>query len=216
MRQGVLVCYNHSAPEGETQWQVDEVVCFVRDCTANGVKAVSFGGGEPLQYAGLFDLHHQLDGVVFRSVTTNGLLLYGENLDRLVAVKPNKLHISIHFADRANEVARVIAQVNELTGRGVRSGVNFLVTRSNLPAARDAARRVRDAGIGNDRIVYLPMRGRDTPTRNEMAEVHHHTPTVARANLRGTHGCDRRAGIGILWRNRGTLDDSRRLTLALA
>ena len=35
---------------------------------------------------------------------------------------------------------------------------------------------MRDAGIGNDRIVYLPMRGRDTPTPDELADVAGRTP----------------------------------------
>jgi MoaA/NifB/PqqE/SkfB family radical SAM enzyme len=164
-------CYNHSLPEGDTRWTGDEVVGFVRDCAANGVKAVSFGGGEPLQFPGLFDVLDRLDGTLFRSLTTNGLLLRGETLQRLAASRPNKVHISIHFPDRVDEVARVIDQVTDLDTRGIKSGVNFLVTRSNLPAARDAAARVRAAGIDNDRIVYLPMRGRDTPTPNQLAEV---------------------------------------------
>ena len=189
-------CYNHSLPEGETRWSADEVVGFVRDCAANGVKAVSFGGGEPLQYPGVFDILHQLDGTLFRSLTTNGLLLHGETLDRLVAARPNKVHISIHFPERANEVARVIGQVLELAGRGLKSGVNFLVTRSNLPAAREAAARVRDAGIGNDRIVYLPMRGRDTPTPNELAEVAGKTPFQSMTCLTNCGPSPRFASIG--------------------
>src|SRR3954447_2576235 len=86
-------CYNHSLPEGETRWSVEEVVGFVRDCAANGVKAVSFGGGEPLQYPVLCDVLRQLDGTLFWSLTTNGLLLHGEALDRLVAARPNKVHV---------------------------------------------------------------------------------------------------------------------------
>src|SRR5262249_62131848 len=31
-------CYNHSLPEGETRWSVEEVVGFVRNCAANGVE----------------------------------------------------------------------------------------------------------------------------------------------------------------------------------
>src|SRR5918999_895213 len=111
-------CYNHSLPEGETRWTVDEVVGFVRDCAANGVKAVSFGGGEPLQYPGLFDVLEHLDGTLFRSLTTNGLLLHGQTLDRLVVSRPNKVHVSIHFPDRTHEVSRVIDQVAELETRG--------------------------------------------------------------------------------------------------
>ena len=43
-------CYNHSQPEADGRWEPDDLSRFVLDCAANGVKAVSFGGGEPLQY----------------------------------------------------------------------------------------------------------------------------------------------------------------------
>ncbi len=164
-------CYNHSHPAGTTGWAAEELVAFVGDCAANGVRAVSFGGGEPLQYPELFPVLEGLRGRLFRSLTTNGLLLNEAMLERIVAAAPEKVHVSIHFPEREAEVRRVIRQVRALSERGVRSGVNFLVQRSRLEAARVAALRVREAGIGNDRIVYLPMRGQDTPTPRELAEV---------------------------------------------
>ncbi len=164
-------CYNHSAPGGDTLWAADEVVEFVRDCAAHGVRAVSFGGGEPLQYADVFGVLRRLRGVLFRSVTTNGLPLTDDVMRKLVEAAPDKVHVSIHFPERPGEVERVVRQVRELAERGVRSGVNFLVARSNLDAARRAAEQVRRAGVGNDRIVYLPMRGRDTPSPREVASV---------------------------------------------
>jgi hypothetical protein len=164
-------CYNHSGPEGATEWTVPELVGFVRDCAAHGIKAVSFGGGEPLQFAGLFELLAQLEGVLFRSLTSNGLLLHGETLESLIAARPDKVHLSIHFPERDGEVTRAIRQVRELDERGIHSGVNFLVARPQLEAAKAAAARVRAAGIDNGRIVYLPMRGKDTPTPREVADV---------------------------------------------
>jgi molybdenum cofactor biosynthesis enzyme MoaA len=164
-------CYNHSLPEGDTRWTADELVSFVSDCAAHGVKAVSFGGGEPLQYDDLFQVLERLRGMLFRSLTSNGLLLQGERLERLVAAKPDKIHLSIHFPEREIEVQRVIRQVHELAARGIRSGINLLVARSHLPAARNVAEMVRQAGIGNERIVYLPMRGQDTPAPAEVAAV---------------------------------------------
>jgi MoaA/NifB/PqqE/SkfB family radical SAM enzyme len=164
-------CYNASQPEGATRWSADELVDFVTDCAAHGIRAVSFGGGEPLQYEPLFDVLSRLRGTLFRSITSNGLLLHDEMLDRLVAAAPEKVHLSIHFPEREAEVNRVIRQVHDLAERGIRSGVNFLVARSNLEAARKAAAVVRESGIGNERIVYLPMRVRDTPTPEEVASV---------------------------------------------
>src|SRR6185436_10328276 len=52
-------------------------------------------------------------------------------------------------------------------------GVNLLVRRSELAAARRASLRLHHGGIGPERIVYLPMRGHagETPTPAEIAEV---------------------------------------------
>src|SRR5215475_3812903 len=101
-------CYNHSQPGGTTTWAADDVVAFVRDCAAHGIKAVSFGGGEPLQYGGLFDVLEGLRGTLFRSITSNGLPLNEEVLDRLTAAGPDKVHLSVHFPEREAEVQRVI------------------------------------------------------------------------------------------------------------
>ena len=89
----------------------------------------------------------------------------------MIAAAPDKVHLSIHFPEHEGEVRRIVRQVHELAERGIRSGINLLVARSNLPAARQAAETVRQAGIGNERIVYLPMRGQDTPTPAEVASV---------------------------------------------
>lgn len=164
-------CYNTSRPDGTTTWAPDAVVAFVRDCAAHGVKAVSFGGGEPLEYEGLFEVLAQLRGVLFRSMTTNGLLLTPAAVQRLVEVGIDKVHVSLHFPGKAHELARVMESVRALAAADIKSGVNLLVARSALQVARTAAAALRDAGIGNDRIVYLPMRGQDTPTPNEVAEV---------------------------------------------
>jgi len=164
-------CYNESRPSGASTWSVAEVVSFIGDCARSGLRAVSFGGGEPLEYEGVLDILEQLRGTLFRSVTTNGLLLDRDRLDALVAVAPDKVHVSIHFPGRQAEVSRVIEQVSTLESRGIRSGVNLLVARSALAAAEAAASALRAAGIGNDRIVYLPMRARDTPTPGELARV---------------------------------------------
>jgi MoaA/NifB/PqqE/SkfB family radical SAM enzyme len=164
-------CYNHSHPTGTTTWGLDELVDFVTDLALAGTQAVSFGGGEPLEYSPLWELLTRLNGVVFRSLTTNGLLLDWDSIDKLVRAAPNKVHISIHFPESQSEVERVISQVTELAARGIRSGVNLLVTRSNLAAAESATSYLHRSGINNDRIVYLPMRGTDTPTPEQMAQV---------------------------------------------
>lgn len=164
-------CYNHSQPQGKTTWVPDEVVQFVRDCVQQGTKAVSFGGGEPLEYPGVFEVLWKLRGTVFRSLTSNGLHLHGDMLNRLVEAQPDKVHLSIHYPDQPAEVNRVIQQVQELEALGIRSGINLLVPRSKLGSVAQAVQAIHRAGIGNDRMVYLPMRIADTPTPKQIAEV---------------------------------------------
>lgn len=164
-------CYNASDPAGRSLWDPDDVVTFVSDCAAHGVQAVSFGGGEPLQYDGVFDVLHRLKGRLFRSVTTNGLLLNGPLLARLALAAPEKVHVSLHFPEDTDEVERVSRNVSALTAHGIRAGVNLLVARSKLDPARRASERLQRDGIGMDRIIFLPMRVHDTPTPEEVGRV---------------------------------------------
>lgn len=163
-------CYNESSSKKSTTWTVEEICRFVRDCASKGIRAVSFGGGEPLEFAGTFDILKDLDGILYRSLTTNGLGL-GMAFDALVASRPDKVHVSIHFPGNSHEVERVIQQVHQLAEAGIASGINLLVQASKLNLATECAKRIRDAGIANQRIVYLPMRGKDTPTPSQLAQV---------------------------------------------
>jgi molybdenum cofactor biosynthesis enzyme MoaA len=165
-------CYNHSGPDGDTLWNVDEVVSLVLDCVRHGVKAVSFGGGEPLLYPELSEVLEILHGEVFRSITTNGLMLTDSGqFTRLVAARPEKVHVSIHEPAAMTEVRRVIATVQELESAGIASGVNLLVSADQVEAASHTARMLWDAGIDNQRIVYIPQRGTDMPTAKAVATV---------------------------------------------
>jgi MoaA/NifB/PqqE/SkfB family radical SAM enzyme len=170
-RKACWFCYSASGPAGETRWTADDLVALVRDGAANGVGAVSFGGGEPLEAPELlFPALAALRGLVFRSFTTSGLDLDAV-FDHVVDAAPDKIHVSIHHPGAGAEVERVIAQVTRLAAAGIASGVNLLVMRSQLAAAGAAGAAVRAAGIDNTRIVYLPMRGRtgETPTPAELA-----------------------------------------------
>ncbi len=163
-------CYNGSNPEGRFSWDENELSSFVLDCARSGIKAVSFGGGEPLQYAALYSLLGKLKGKIFRSLTTNGLLL-DQNFEALVNAAPDKVHVSIHYPGDEKELNRVIKQVKSLEAAGIKSGVNLLVAKSTLEPASRAAEALKQNGIGNERIVYLPMRTFDTPTPSELAKV---------------------------------------------
>lgn len=163
-------CYNHSHPAGESHWTAEDLIELLHDCRAQGVCAVSLGGGEPLESPLLWDVLAAVRGTMFRSLTTNGLLL-DRLKEKLIAAAPEKVHISLHFPESRAEVDRVIRQTTQLADAGVRSGINLLVARSQLREARQAAQRIRAAGIDNQRILYLPMRGSETPSPREVAAV---------------------------------------------
>lgn len=166
-------CYNASGPSGSVAWDPADVIRLVQDCARNGVLAVSLGGGEPLEYPGLFTVLDALRGTLYRSLTSNGLLLDSDEtlLPRLIASAPDRVHLSIHAPGNSVEVARVIRQVLALETAGIPSGVNLLVSAAHLADATASARQLHLAGIDNTRIVYLPMRGRDTPSPAEVAAV---------------------------------------------
>lgn len=163
-------CYNASGPERTEQWQPHDVISLVRSLAEHGTRAVSLGGGEPLEYEGLDEVCEALRDHVFLSMTTNGLLL-DDQLERVSRLNVAKIHVSVHFPGREAEVTRVIRQVTTLRRMGIRSGVNLLVRASQLADATAAATRIRDSGVGNGAIVYLPMRGADTPTPAQIADV---------------------------------------------
>lgn len=171
--KGCAFCYNQSHREGETRWTAEEIVALALDCVRHGTRAVSLGGGEPLMFDGLWRVLDGLRGQVFRSITTNGILLARpEVFARLVEARPDKVHISIHHPGSAAEVRFVIDTVQSLHEAGITSGVNLLVPVGQVEAASAAASSLHAAGIDNRRIVYLPQRGGPTsPSAREVARV---------------------------------------------
>lgn len=170
--KGCAFCYNGSGPSGGGDWTATAMIEFVSDCAKNGVQAVSFGGGEPLEWAGLFECLEALQGRLFRSLTTNGLPLEDPAILRaLLRSPPEKIHVSVHAPERPGEVDRALRWTAALSEHGVRTGVNLLVRRSRLPEARAAAARLRH--LGPARLILLPLKGPgdDRPTPAELASV---------------------------------------------
>lgn len=173
--KGCSFCYNGSSPRGEAGFTAAEVLTLARDCALHGVRSLSLGGGEPLEWPGLLEVLHGLQGVLGRTLTTNGLELAKRPglFDELARAAPDTVHVSLHAPENEHELARVIAQVLELDGRGVATGVNLLIRRSTLAAARAAVESLEAAGIDRQRTVFLPARGlaAEAPTPADVAWV---------------------------------------------
>lgn len=164
-------CYNHSTHEGNTIWSADEVIAFANDCIANGVKAVSLGGGEPFEYAGIFEIIRVLSQKCYLTVTSNGLPLERPDVwKRMIVDKPDKIHITIHRPQEREEVMRVMRQIQKIEEIGIKSGVNLLVCADNVEYARRAYKIILKV-LSPDRIILVPQRYMNTPSPQQLAEV---------------------------------------------
>lgn len=164
-------CYNHSTRDGNVMWTPEEVISFARDCVAHGIKAVSLGGGEPFEYEGVFDVIDALFPITYLSVTSNGLPLLKDDVWKMLEKhRPDKVHLTIHNADNAAEVARITGQLSRLDGIGIKPGVNLLVPASKLEACAEAYRNVTEV-ISSDQVILIPQRFSDTPTPKQLASV---------------------------------------------
>ncbi len=165
--KGCAFCYNASSPLGASAWDLEDLTALVVDLAAHGVEAVSFGGGEPLESSLLLPLLERTRGLLARSVTTNGLLLT-EHLAALERVRPERVHVSLHHP---SEFAHVLDSVRLLEARGIEAGVNLLVRPGDAAALREPIDRLHAAGLGDDRLVLLPLRGSGSPHPDELGQA---------------------------------------------
>lgn len=164
-------CYNHSDKTGNIVWTPDEVIAFAKDCIANGVKAISLGGGEPFEYDGIFQIIDAIQPIAYLSVTTNGLPLMNVDVwQALMAHRPDKIHITIHNPDSEKEVQRVFDQLQKLSETGITIGVNLLLSTDKLEYCRDVYAKLR-MSLSPKQIIMVPRRFSKTPTPKQVAYV---------------------------------------------
>lgn len=165
-------CYNHSTKEGNILWKVEELIPFILDLHKHGIDAVSFGGGEPFEYDGIFDLISGLISEMYVSVTSNGLPLEKEEvLSILLQNKPDKIHLTIHHPEIKVEVERVIKMVKKIAAERIKSGVNLLVSDFNTKEAKTVYEELLSNGITSDRIILIPRRFTCEPTPKELSAI---------------------------------------------
>ena len=169
--KGCPFCYNSSNRDGATSWKPSEVIAFAKSCIMGGVKAVSLGGGEPLEYEGVFDIIEALYPLTYLTLTTNGLPLDSLSvIESLKCYKPDKIHISIHHADNEKEVCRVLRQINLLEDLEIKPGVNLLIGANKVEQCKSVYGSLRKL-LEKDQIILIPQRFSDTPTPQQLASV---------------------------------------------
>lgn len=165
-------CYNHSHIGGKTLWRPSEVIEFALDCFENGVEAFSLGGGEPLEYEGIFEIVDGIKDKLYTTITSNGLPLEKNDFfEEFTRHLPDKIHISIHCPEDRTEVTRVLSMIKKLENYLVESGVNLLVSTKNLLEAKATLKKLEANGIGRDRIIVLPMKYQFSPSIQQIKEI---------------------------------------------
>lgn len=170
--KGCSFCYNKSNPSNGHLWERDELICFIDDCIKHGTKAISFGGGEPLEYPYIFELISYVAKKAFVSMTTNGLLLEVEdNFEKLTSSGLDKIHISIHNPENPFEVKRILEQIKRIrTATQIIPGINLLVRSNNIDACKEVYKAFRGY-LDPKEIILVPMRFKDIPEAKQLLEI---------------------------------------------
>lgn len=164
-------CYNHSNKDGNIVWWPNEVISFAMDCIAHGVKAVSLGGGEPLEYEGIFEIIDALSPHCYVSITTNGLPLLNSQIKKDLAIhKPDKIHLTLHNPDDEREFQRIFEQLDEIQFMDIKPGINLLISNDKLTHAKRAYQILRTK-LSSDQLILIPQRFSKTPTPRDIAFV---------------------------------------------
>ncbi len=169
--KGCPFCYNSSNRDGATSWKPSEVIEFAKSCIKGGAKAISLGGGEPLEYEGVFDIIEAIYPLTYLTLTTNGLPLDRPSVkESLKFSKPDKIHISIHNSDNETEVSRVLRQITLLMDLEIKPGVNLLIGANKVEQCKSVYCSLRKL-VEKDQIILIPQRFSDTPTPQQLASV---------------------------------------------
>ncbi len=162
------------------------LVPFILDLHKHGIDAVSFGGGEPFEYDGIFELISALMDEMYVSVTSNGLPLENDDIfAKLQQHKPDKVHITIHHPENRAEVERVIKMVKKIAGVGIKSGVNLLVSDFNAEEAKSVYSELLGEEITSDRIILIPRRFTCEPLPKQISAIANGKPFQSPACLTG-------------------------------
>lgn len=164
---GCSGCYTGATPEGE-HVPTEHLLDSVRRLAAGGVFAVALGGGEPT-------LHDELDRVAAEArrlgvtpvVTTSGHGLTDARIEKLrdfaqVNVSYDGVgdgYAAVRGYDGADGAERAIVRLVE---RGVRVGVNVVLTRTSFPRVHETVARARALGACEVQLLRFKPGGRTT------------------------------------------------------
>lgn len=166
-------CLSGSGPghQRPNEFTTDEAMAFIAELDEMDVFQVNIGGGEPFVRPDILDLLKELtDHDISTCVSTNGTQLDEETLDRIEAMDPLFLQVSMDGLRDANDAIRgegvydqVVETLERLESRDIGTTVNTVVTRRNVYDLPEIYALAEEHGAGLRLNRFRPSgRGEDT------------------------------------------------------
>ena len=138
---------------------------FVRVASELGLRYYKITGGEPLLYEGIVGVVRSVrDHGGVPSITTNGYMLK-EYAGPLSNAGVDHLNVSLHSLRREVYAAltgrdaldRILDGIREALDYGIRTKLNYLVLRPNLPEVKDLLEFASSRGLDVNLIELIPL-----------------------------------------------------------
>lgn len=168
------MCYVHQTPEqirtsGKRELSADQWLELAKQARDMGMVFALLTGGEPLVREDFFEIFHGMKKMgLMVSVNSNGALLQGENLERILEDPPFRFNISLYGGSDETyrtmcgipAYTRVRENIRALRSAGVNVSLNLSITPYNC---EDIERIYRDAvdmdvNVKASAYMYPPVR----------------------------------------------------------
>lgn len=158
-------CYAHGGEMAQSTMEFHRVLSLIEEASRLGVQKITFTGGEPLVYKGLFTLAHLVkDKGMNLELITNGTLFHKEMVHQLkifdeIVVTLDGSTPEVHDSTRGEGTYyQVIEGIELLKEHGIALNVNTIINRNNVHDLYNTIELVGRMGIQQHNTnVHLPM-----------------------------------------------------------
>ena len=181
-----VMCYN--VPQAQPELTTTECLDILEQMAAAGALRLTLTGGEILTRRDFFTIAEHARSLGFAlDLKTNGTLLTPETADRLAALDPVQVDISLLGASEAtfdavagsrHTLTRVLRGVRLLQERGVRVKLNTLLLNLNLAERQQMIDLARELGVYYEQVFKISSADDGAPraapqqlTRGQITEL---------------------------------------------
>ena len=165
-------CLVSSGPDGDPGLPTEIIKNIITEARSLGTKRYYFTGGEPLARKDIFELIEEIlsDQDAECAILTNGTLLSGKRLEKLLNVDRERLRLQISLDGSTAEINDVIRGngsfntichgIKTALESGFHVTVTSAITENNADDIPNVTRLIRSLGGHNHHLLWLHKRGR--------------------------------------------------------